>query len=71
MTKKFSGTYKALFALLLVLAYLGYRIYDARSYATMLRETTLNAIAPPVSILSLQPVQATESITLPGTIVRC
>ncbi|MDF0651602.1 MAG: efflux RND transporter periplasmic adaptor subunit [Nitrospira sp.] len=68
MTKKFSGTYKALFALLLVLAYLGYRIYDARSYATMLRETTLNAIAPPVSILSPQPVQATESITLPGTI---
>jgi len=61
----------AMVAIVLVLLYLGYRIHDARSYAAMLRETTLNAIAPPVSILSLQPVQATESITLPGTIVRC
>ena len=66
--KKFSGKYTAVVALLLCLLYLGYRIYDNRSYAAMLRETTLKAIAPPVSIISPKPVSATESITLPGTI---
>ncbi len=66
--KRLSGKHKAIVALLLCVCYLGYRIYDARSYAAMLREGTLKAIAPPVSILSPKPVQATESITLPGTI---
>ena len=62
--KKFSGHYMAVVALLLCLFYLGYRIYDSRSYAAALREETLNAIAPPVSIISPKPVSATESITL-------
>lgn len=58
----------ATLAILFVLLYLGYRIYDARSYAAMLREATLKVLAPPVSILSPKPVSATENITLPGTI---
>ncbi|MDC8447360.1 MAG: efflux RND transporter periplasmic adaptor subunit [Nitrospira sp.] len=66
--KKFSGKYTAVVALLLCLVYLGYRIYDSRNDAAALREETLNAIAPPVSIISPKPVSATESITLPGTI---
>ncbi|MDF0665930.1 MAG: efflux RND transporter periplasmic adaptor subunit [Nitrospira sp.] len=67
MMKKVSGRSMAWFAFLLVLLYLGYRMYDSRNYAAMLRETTLNAIAPPVAIISPKPVSATESITLPGT----
>jgi len=68
MMKKVSGRSMAWFAFLLVLLYLGYRMYDSRNYAAMLRETTLNAIAPPVAIISPKPVSATESITLPGTL---
>src|SRR6185437_745222 len=66
--KKVSGRVIAFSAILVCLLYLGYRIYDNRSYAAMLREATLKAIAPPVTIISPKPVSATESITLPGTI---
>ncbi|HJT18874.1 MAG TPA: efflux RND transporter periplasmic adaptor subunit [Nitrospira sp.] len=68
MMKTLSGKRIALIAILLCVVYLGYRIYDSRSYAAMLRETTLKATAPPVAIISPKPVPATESITLPSMI---
>ncbi|HKT36495.1 MAG TPA: biotin/lipoyl-binding protein, partial [Nitrospira sp.] len=56
-------------AILLCALYVGYRIYDSRSHATVLRDTTLQAAVPTVAVLFPKPVPATESITLPSTIV--
>ena len=68
MMKTFSGKYMAVSAILLLLLYLGYRIYDSRSDAATLQEATLKGAIPPVAVISPKPVPATESITLPGTI---
>lgn len=66
--KRLSGRHKAFLAILLCVFYLGYRVYDSRSYAVMLRAATLKATAPPVAIISPKPVPTTERITLPSTI---
>jgi len=55
-------------ALLLVL-YLGYRIYESRLDAASLREDTLTNAVPTVAVVSPKPVPGTETITLPGNIV--
>lgn len=68
MIKALSRKHLAALAIVLCLLYLGYRIYDSRSYAARLREATLNATAPPAAIISPKPVPATESLTLPSTI---
>ncbi|MCS6305855.1 MAG: efflux RND transporter periplasmic adaptor subunit [Nitrospira sp.] len=57
----------ALLAILLLL-YLGYRVYESRSDAATLRDATLKGAVPTVAVVSPTPVSATESITLPGTI---
>lgn len=68
MMKIFSGKRIAVMGILLCVCYLGYRMYDSRNYAVMLRAATLKTTAPPVAIISPQPMPATESITLPSTI---
>ncbi|MDC8447365.1 MAG: efflux RND transporter periplasmic adaptor subunit [Nitrospira sp.] len=55
-------------AILLCLLYLGYRVHDSRSYATGLREATLEGAIATVAVVSPKPMSATESITLPSTL---
>jgi RND family efflux transporter MFP subunit len=54
---------------LLVLLYLGYRMYETRSDAALLHEQTLEGAVPTVAVVSPKPVPPTETITLPGNIV--
>ena len=56
-------------AILLLLFYLGYRIYESRSDVELPREKTLEGAIPTVSVVAPTPVPATESITLPGNVV--
>lgn len=61
------GVYLSL--ILLVVLYLGYRMYETRSDAALLREQTLEGAVPTVAVVSPKPVPPTETITLPGNIV--
>jgi RND family efflux transporter MFP subunit len=56
-----------LFALLM-LFYLGYRVYETKSDAAALHAETLESAVPTVAVVSPKPVPATETITLPGNI---
>jgi RND family efflux transporter MFP subunit len=49
--------------------YIGYRLYEAKSDAALLREQTLENAVPTVAVVSPKPVPATETITLPGNVV--
>src|SRR5207237_4305757 len=70
MIQHFGGKRVALLAFfLLVLLYLGYRIYETRSDATSLREETHRDAVHTVAVVRAKPVPATESVTLPGNIV--
>ena len=69
MMQRLSGKMVALSAISLVLLYLGYRIYETRSDAALLREQTLEGAVPTVAIVSPKPVPSTETITLPGNVV--
>ena len=66
--KALSRKYVALLAILLLLLYLGHRIYDSRRDVAALRDATLKGAVPTVAVVSPTPVSATESITLPSTI---
>ena len=66
--KKFSGKVTAVVVLLLCLLYLGYRIYDSRSYAATLREETLKPSLPPYPSSPPSRCPRPRAITLPGTI---
>ena len=60
----------ALFGIvLLVLLYLGYRIYETRSDAISLREETHRDAVNTVAVIHAKPVPPTEDIMLPGNIV--
>jgi len=69
MMQRLSGKVVALSVISLVLLYLGYRIYESRSDAALLREQTLEGAVPTVAIVSPTPVPSTETITLPGNVV--
>lgn len=69
MMQRLSGKVVALSVISLVLLYLGYRIYETRSDAALLREQTLESAVPTVAIVSPKPVPSTETITLPGNVV--
>ena len=69
MMQRLSGKVVALSVISLVLLYLGYRIYESRSDAALLREQTLESAVPTVAIVSPTPVPSTETITLPGNVV--
>ena len=49
--------------------YIGYRLYESKSDAALLREQTLENAVPTVAVVSPKAVPATETITLPGNVV--
>jgi RND family efflux transporter MFP subunit len=69
MMQRLGGKVVALSVISVVILYLGYRIYESRSDAALLREQTLEGAVPTVAIVSPKPVPSTETITLPGNVV--
>ncbi|HSA61897.1 MAG TPA: efflux RND transporter periplasmic adaptor subunit [Nitrospiraceae bacterium] len=57
-----------LLVVLLGMLYFGYRIYEGSLDAALLREKTLEEAIPTVAIVNPKPVDASETITLPGNI---
>ncbi len=57
-----------LLVVLLGMLYFGYRIYEGNLDAALLREKTLEEAIPTVAIVNPKPVDASETITLPGNI---
>lgn len=49
--------------------YLGYRMYDAKSHASLLYDTTREEAIPTVAVVSPKPVSAIKAAVLPGSIV--
>ncbi|MEP6657378.1 MAG: efflux RND transporter periplasmic adaptor subunit [Betaproteobacteria bacterium] len=69
MMKTLNGKRIAFLTILLCVFYLGYRIYESKSDAALLREQTLEAAVPTVAVVSPKAGAPTETITLPGNIV--
>jgi RND family efflux transporter MFP subunit len=69
MRKILRGRLVVISALLLCVLYLGYRTYESRGDAALLREQTLEDAVPTVAVVFPTPVPATETIMLPGNIV--
>ncbi|MBU6482123.1 MAG: efflux RND transporter periplasmic adaptor subunit [Nitrospirae bacterium] len=68
MAKILRGKLVTISAILLCVLYLGYRIYETKSDAALLRENTLEDAVPTVAVINPKPVQPTETITLPGNV---
>lgn len=68
MMKTFAGRGLAVAAILLFVFYVGYRIYESRSDAALLRVKTVEDAVPTVAVVNPRPVPPTETITLPGNI---
>ena len=66
MSRSFNGKYLALLGILLLLFYLGYRIYESRLEAAALANQTRENAIPTVAIVRPTPLPATDTITLPG-----
>jgi RND family efflux transporter MFP subunit len=69
MGKILRGRLVVISAILLCVLYVGYRIYESKSDAALLREKTLKGAVLTVAVVHPKPVPATETITLPGNIV--
>lgn len=69
MMTRIAGRHIALSVIVLLVVYLGYRVYESSSDAASLREQTLEDAVPTVAVVYPKPVPATETITLPGNIV--
>jgi len=68
MMQRLRGKAIMLSAILLIIFYLGYRIYEAKSDAAALQTKTLENAIPTVAIIYPKPSDASETITLPGNI---
>jgi RND family efflux transporter MFP subunit len=68
MMKTLSGKGIAVAAVLLFFAYVGYRIYESRSDAALLREKTIEDAIPTVAVVNPKAGAPTETIILPGNI---
>ena len=68
MAKILRGKLVTISAVLLCVLYLGYRIYDTKSDAALLRENTLEDAVPTVAVINPKPVPPSETITLPGNV---
>src|SRR5881296_1360730 len=55
-------------AIILSVLYVGYRIYESTLNAAVLRKETLEGAVPTVAITYAKPVEANDTITLPGNI---
>jgi RND family efflux transporter MFP subunit len=67
--KTFSGRGIVFLAVVLFVLYVGYRVYESRSDAALLRERTVEEAVPTVAVVNPKPGPSTETITLPGNIV--
>jgi RND family efflux transporter MFP subunit len=68
MGKILRGRLVVISAILLCVLYIGYRIYESKSDAALLREQTLEDAVPTVAVIYPKSVPPTESITLPGNV---
>jgi RND family efflux transporter MFP subunit len=69
MMNRLNGKRLAFIALVLLVFYVGHRMYESRGDAALLREKTVEEAVPTVAVVSPKPGAATETITLPGNIV--
>ena len=67
--KTLSGRAIVFLGIVLFVFYVGYRIYESRSDAALLREKTVEDAVPTVAVVNPKPGPSTETITLPGNIV--
>lgn len=68
MSKILRGRLVMISVALLCIFYLGYRVYESKSDASLLRQQTHENAIPTVAVIHAKPVPPTETITLPGTI---
>ena len=68
MNKILRGRLMVTSAALLCVVYLGYRVYESKSDASLLREQTHENAVPTVAVIYAKPVPPTETITLPGNV---
>ncbi|GJL67982.1 MAG: hypothetical protein NPIRA06_06170 [Nitrospirales bacterium] len=68
MNKTLRGRLMVISAALLCVLYLGYRVYESKSDASLLREETHKNAVSTVAVIYAKPVPPTETITLPGNI---
>lgn len=68
MMKMLSAKGIAVAAVLLFFVYVGYRVYESRSDAALLREKTIEDAIPTVAVVNPKAGAPTESIILPGNI---
>jgi RND family efflux transporter MFP subunit len=69
MRHRLCGKTVAVSAIVLLIVYLGYRIYESKGDAVASQTKTLEDAVPTVTVVTPLPVPATESLTLPGNIV--
>jgi RND family efflux transporter MFP subunit len=69
MMQRLRGKTVTVSAILLLLFYLGYRIYESKSDAAVSQTKTLEDTVPTVAVVAPTPVPPSESITLPGNVV--
>ena len=69
MSRSFNGRRLAILGIVLVLLYIGYRVYESRLDAAALRDQTLENAIPTVALVRPTPLPANDSITLPGNLV--
>lgn len=69
MTPRLRGQGLLVVAVVAVLLYVGYRVYETRSDAASLRKRTMEDAVPTVAVVAPKRVPPTETITLPGNIV--
>jgi RND family efflux transporter MFP subunit len=67
--KTLRGRLLAICAIVVVVLFIGFRIYERSIDATVLRKQTVEDAIPTVAVIHPTPVPATETITLPGNIV--
>src|SRR4026209_922730 len=68
MMQRLSGKAVDMSALVLFLSYVGYRLYETKSDAAALQVKTLENAVPTVAVVHPKPAEASETITLPGTV---
>ena len=69
MSRSFNARNLAFLAIALFLLYIGYRVYESRLDAALLRDQTLENAIPTVALVSPTALPATDSVTLPGNLV--
>ena len=69
MSRSFNGKYLAILGALLLVFYVGYRIYESRLDAAALADQTKENAIPTVALVRPTPLPKNDTITLPGNLV--